>query len=482
MVGTGVLIALGRVREFVGRSWRRWVKSLVEAVVFVAVCCAAVWLAVQVTPMQSVAAAGQTVRVGAVQGSPTGSGPGELDLFGQAIPTKPHFTGPIRPRLELARITIDAQVDDFVKSGEQGAIGLTSRLTDGWRRYCLWETLVAAGFATVVFAAVTALRHWSRATKVRLIGAGVACAVALNSLCVYLLASSTPQALDRVRTINDLVGRSPDHPVPAAKGPTLEKVQAVVIGDSTAAGIGNPRVDDPTALDRACGRSQDAYAVYLGEVNNWDVLNLACSGATVAGGLLGVQILGHQVAPPQLSEAQRASRASVIIVSVGANDVHWADLTKLCLAAKACGDKASTAYFQQQLATFSQQLYDLMRQLAALPQHPIVLVNQYYDPLGPDVGCLRADGITPAMASALHGRLGDLNAVLAKAAGTFGFHSVQPHFGGHTLCTHSPFVQGPGAEAPLHPTASGELAIALADQQMLATILSGSGSSTSLNP
>ena len=30
-----------------------------------------------------------------------------------------------------------------------------------------------------------------------------------------------------------------------------------------------------------------------------------------------------------------------------------------------------------------------------------------------------------------------------------------------------PYVQGPGDPAPLHPTAAGELAIALADQQVL---------------
>jgi len=46
---------------------------------------------------------------------------------------------------------------------------------------------------------------------------------------------------------------------------------------------------------------------------------------------------------------------------------------------------------------------------------------------------------------------------------------ADPPFTGHELCTAHPYVQGPGDPAPLHPTADGELAIALADQQALPT-------------
>jgi hypothetical protein len=43
----------------------------------------------------------------------------------------------------------------------------------------------------------------------------------------------------------------------------------------------------------------------------------------------------------------------------------------------------------------------------------------------------------------------------------------QPDFTGHELCTPQPYVQGLGAAAPFHPTALGQLAIALADQAAL---------------
>ena len=64
-------------------------------------------------------------------------------------------------------------------------------------------------------------------------------------------------------------------------------------------------------------------------------------------------------------------------------------------------------------------------------------------------------------------RLGQLNTVLAEGAQVFGFGVADPQFTGHELCTADPYVQGPDAPAPLHPTATGELAIALADQQAL---------------
>jgi hypothetical protein len=44
---------------------------------------------------------------------------------------------------------------------------------------------------------------------------------------------------------------------------------------------------------------------------------------------------------------------------------------------------------------------------------------------------------------------------------------ADPPFTGHELCTADPYVQGPDDRAPLHPTVTGELAIALADQQVL---------------
>jgi hypothetical protein len=249
----------------------------------------------------------------------------------------------------------------------------------------------------------------------------------------------------------------------------LPGTQAVVIGDSTAAGDGLPQAADSSALDRACGRSPDAYASALAAVNNWQVLNLACDSATIENGLLGVQVFADgQVAPAQLAEATRATHTKVIVVSIGADDVQWSVMTQLCVASAVCSDKVSGAYFASLLGQFTRAYYQLLTELVTLPAKPQVVVNEYYQPFGSSVSCLSKYGITSAKASVLSQRLGQLNQVLGQGAQAFGFEVAVPDFAGHGLCTQDSWVQGPGDPAPLHPTESGQLAIALADEHALA--------------
>jgi lysophospholipase L1-like esterase len=429
-----------------------------------------IWLALQVAPLQTVSAAGQSAQVGAAEPSFSLSGPGELDLFGQAMPTKPQFQGPIRPLLQLTHITIDASVAQLLRSDSphELELDLSQQLAQGWTRYFEWETLIAAGFGLVALIAVAGVRRQSYRAMARTVFIGLAVVVGVNVGGVLLTASSTPGILRSVKTLDDLVGADPLQTPPASPGKPLAGVQAVVIGDSTAAAVGNPRPAKPSALDVACGRSSEAYANDLAAVNDWNVLNLACSGATVQNGLIGVQVLRNgQVAPSQLVEAERATHAKVLIVSVGADDVEWSIMTRLCVASTVCNDKVSSAYFSKLTGDFTRSYYQLLGDLDALPGHPAVLINEYYSPFGPDIGCLTKYGITAAKEKVLLSRLGQLNAVLAQGAQVFGFGVTEPSFAGHELCTSVPYVQGPGDPDPLHPTAAGELAIALADEQAL---------------
>jgi lysophospholipase L1-like esterase len=420
-----------------------------------------------------VSAAGQTARVGAAVpplSSLSLSGPGELDLFGEVMPTKPQFNGPIRPLLQLTHITINPQVAQLLRSDSPHKLelDLSQQLAQGWTRYFEWETFIAAGFAVVALIAVAGLRRQSHKKMAKTVVAGLLTVVVVNVGGVLLTASSTPGVLRSVKTLDDLVGVDPLAAPQQTVTRPLPGVQAVVIGDSTAAAVGNPPPDGATALDRACGRSGASYAADLAAVNHWNVLNLACGGATVQNGLLGVQVLGDgQVAPSQLVEAERATHAKVIIVSVGANDVEWSIMTRLCVASTVCNDKVSSAFFSKQIGDFTRRYYELLGDLAGLPGRPDILVNQYYSPFGADLRCLASYGVTAAKEKVLLARLGQLNTVLAQGAQTFGFGVTDPPFAGHELCTAAPYVQGPGDPAPLHPTTAGELAIALADQQVL---------------
>ena len=425
----------------------------------------AIWLALRVAPLQTVSAAGQTAQVGATLPNASLHGPGELDLFGQVIPTQPDFPGPIRPKLALEHITIDPQVIQELRA--QGpskvAITLSQQLASGWERYFLWETLIAVGFAVIPLIAVAAVRK--RPAVWKLLAVGVVVVIAVNAGGIALTASGTPQVLRSVKTLDDLVGVDPaTGTVPAAAA--KPGVQAVVIGDSTASGWGLPWGQNPSAEDQACGRSPESYAADLASANQWNVLNVACGSATIENGLLGPEVLYNgQVAPPQLPQAAAATHAKLVVVSVGADDLSWSVMTQLCAAQTVCDDKVSNAYFTQLLNTFTRNYYQLLSDLDGLPAHPAVLVNQYYSPFGKSVACLQRYGMSPAKVQVLLARLGQLNKVLQQGANLFGFGVATPRFTGHELCTSDPWVQGPSDRAPLHPNAAGELAIALADQQ-----------------
>ena len=238
------------------------------------------------------------------------------------------------------------------------------------------------------------------------------------------------------------------------------------MGDSTAAASAGLRSPTPPAEDQACQRSTIAFAETLARVNEWNVENLGCGGATIADGILGPQVVGGLEVPAQLAVAKRAVDAETVIINIGANDLHWSSLVFLCAAADSCDNRALTAYFQRSLDRFTQDYYELLRQLTAFPGDPLVLINQYYEPFDPALDCLASRAHAEKI-DVLLARLDTVNQVMANGAETFGYRSVQPDFTGHELCTDQSYVQGEDDPAPLHPNARGHLAIALADEQAL---------------
>ncbi|HEY1920951.1 MAG TPA: GDSL-type esterase/lipase family protein [Streptosporangiaceae bacterium] len=445
------------------RRARRWLAVLALLAVSTA---GAIAIALQVTPPQTVVVAGQVIQVGTNTPNLSLSGPGEVDLFGQALPTQMRFTGPVRPRLQLSQVSINSQLTEFVQGDHPQAAErvLGARLADGWKRYFAWETIITGAVALVLAGAIAGWRRLSRGGTLKLLAAGLFVAEAINLTAIMLTAYSAPTLLRQVHSLNELVGTETRLPSIKPYGKSLPGVQIVVIGDSTAAGAGLASLPRPSDSARACGRSSDSYAADLSAANNWRVLNLACNGATISKGLLGPQTHEGQTLPAQFAGVEQAKNASDVIVSVGADDLDWSAMVAYCAVTPRCNDRATTAYFQQQLASFSKNYLDLLSRLAALPGHPQVIINQYYDPFGSQPGCLGQDGLTMTNLATLTSRLKTLNKVLADGAAQFGFSSPQPDFTGHQLCTPQPYVQSLDDAAPFHPTAAGQLAIALADQ------------------
>src|SRR5215469_17098554 len=79
----------------------RWVARVVAVAAVILAAILAIVAALEVTPMQTVSVAGQVIKVGAAPRLGF-SGRGEVNLFGQGLPTAISIPGPIRPQLQLS--------------------------------------------------------------------------------------------------------------------------------------------------------------------------------------------------------------------------------------------------------------------------------------------------------------------------------------------------------------------------------------------
>jgi lysophospholipase L1-like esterase len=439
-------------------------------------------VALLVTPMQKVSAAGQTIEVGVASPSLSFSGPAELDLFGQKIETSTVFNGPVRPRLQLTHITLSQQLADFVGSGESSLEHFQDALVRGFWHYFVWEVVVVAVVAVALFGAFSGWRRLGRRSTVVLVVTGVLAAEAVNIGAIMSTAFTAPHQLGEVHSLQQLVGGAQTLPAPTPQStptpsgtPTGTAAAApsaygpiVVVGDSTAAGLGNPLLPNATADESACRRSIDSYARDLAQASGATVTSYACSSASIPSGLLGPETTRGRTLPAQLDQPAVA-KASTIIVSVGANDLEWTDLLEACAVSVNCDNEAEQAYFQQHLAAFTTSYAQLLSYLEQLPNHPRVLVNLYYNPFSSDASCLSSVHLTSSKLQSMLARLATMNSVLSHGAKVAGFATALPDFSDHGLCSATPYVQGLKSAGPFHPTAAGELAIALADEHALAS-------------
>jgi lysophospholipase L1-like esterase len=141
--------------------------------------------------------------------------------------------------------------------------------------------------------------------------------------------------------------------VPTRAGPfsltSEEPVQAsdllvVSVGDSYASGQGDPPFDfgsdyfpGPCYRSRASGPSQAAAMLERDDPHtSVTFLSVACDGAEVQNGLLGVETTrdGTAIAPPQLEQVRQIVGGSrpidALLISVGGNDVGFASVIEAC--------------------------------------------------------------------------------------------------------------------------------------------------------
>jgi lysophospholipase L1-like esterase len=420
------------------------------------------------------------------------------------------FDGPLRPRLVWQRFNRDGAASSFIQAAppsggvQLGTQELGQALASGWSLYLVRLILVAGGLGGVAYLGLVGLRSIanpnrartrSRRRRLLTLTACVTLPMLLTAGAAALTVTSARDQLTAVSSLADLTGTARLATAPEAIGPVRDDVDVVVLGDSTAAGVGNAPPVDPTALDTTCGRSRDAYASVLQSATGLRVVNLACSSATLAQGVLGPQNEGATTIPPQLGVLKSLTSARAVVLSIGANDVGWSDFLQYCYGLPRCDDQASQRLFENRLDTFRLQYAQLLQQLSDLPQHPKVIVTGYYDPFGDTFGCpaLR-DPHAPTVLSPGYGfgadpgqdnqkqkitekieplrsHLALLNEILAKGAAAFGYVTVVPSFTGHALCSDQPWVQALSERYPFHPNAAGELAIAAVQLPQIATLV-----------
>ncbi|MFD1234140.1 GDSL-type esterase/lipase family protein [Pseudonocardia benzenivorans] len=449
------------------------------------------------TPAQHVRILGQDVAVGARVPGPSLSGPAQLvqlgntafDLRGVEV------YGPVRPRVALGPIRRGDAAAAATELGSAGHIEQTliDGLVGGFVTWLAWGALGIGLFALAASGLVgsarllLALRH---AARTHATDAGVGELAARSSrellrmtaiaLVVGLVGwgasgaaayVGTTRGLQGVSSLSDLVGNADVTPSPV--GPPVFGYSGAVLGDSRVARVGGPLVADATPQDTACERSVDSPAVELARMTGTDVLNLSCSGASVAEGLRGPQVRDQVSVPPQIGRLKQVQNLDWVVVAIGPNDVHWSDLLQYCYGLPRCDDRLAAGEFDLRMARFDRDYSALLADLAALPGTPRVVIMQSYDPFPdtptpdcPDLhGPAGVPGLDAGKVALLSGYNDRLNAVLATGAEKYGFAVVRPVL--TPLCTTAadrlgPDLLGLATAHAFHPTGLGSLRIAAA--------------------
>lgn len=384
-------------------------------------------LAAIVTPSVSIDALGQHFTLQSVTPDWSLTGHGEITVNTGTpqtftlLPTR--YYGPVRVHL-----TVDAP---FQGSDLLNKAAIDHRLppeasaafTTGFRTWllCFLGFALLAGILLACTAAAVLLfiKKDHRKQAGGLMARSIIATV-LSTILVSVLFVSGSTSIANAKSLDQLVGHSTltlHLRAPRAAGPDIKGYDAVSIGDSRAATQGGKPLKNPTKEDTDCRRSSDSLAAQIGRFENWRVLNLACSSATIAQGLMGPQMRGGQSLPAQVSVVKKMTNIQAVFVTIGPNDLWWSRAIGLCYLADVCNDNLTTPDYQALLEKFKWDYHDLLVQLQGLTNgpngaHPTVVINGSYDVFRPGDTCPATKGLTQAKITMLDQRNADLNKAL----------------------------------------------------------------------
>jgi hypothetical protein len=218
----------------------------------------------------------------------------------------------------------------------------------------------------------------------------------------------------------------------------------VALGDSYSSGVGAGSYDSASG---DCQRSTKAYPALWAAAHSPAAFSFtACSGAKTT------DVVHNQLGPVD-------SSTGLISVTVGGNDVGFADVMTTCVlkSSTTCVNRVAQArtYIDNTLPGLLDTAYNAIH---AKGPHAHVVVLGY--PRFYKVPGICLLGLSEAARSALNGAADDLDTVLAKRAADHGFTfaDVRGAFTGHELCSGSAWLHSvtlPIGES-YHPTATGQ--------------------------
>jgi lysophospholipase L1-like esterase len=238
----------------------------------------------------------------------------------------------------------------------------------------------------------------------------------------------------------------PGKPGGGGGGGTTELVYAA-IGDSFAAGTGGGAY-----LDSSCDRSANAYPKLLDADANLQLAAFpACAGASTT------EVIADQI--PAISR-----KARVVTVTVGGNDVGFANVMQSCFVFQtgSCASRIADGAATAASDAFAASIRNVVDRVQAKAPNAKVIVTGY-----PLLFHLDASGANPkyAWADEVNAETVTLNNVIeanAVAAGAV-FVDVEGSFAGHGIGSPAPWINDwswGDTVAGFHPNATGYVAYA----------------------
>lgn len=185
--------------------------------------------------------------------------------------------------------------------------------------------------------------------------------------------------------------------------------------------------------------------------------------------LLGNIRYGMVCIPAQLDTAFANGTPRLITLTVGANDMHWADYIKACLGLT-CDTAENTATVAALRGAYQANLtsvLDSIKTRSGTGRLPQVVITGYYKPFSS--ACV-SNSLTASEIKWFSDQTDLMNQTIKSVANA---HSAYVTFApldftGHDICSADPWIQRPGVDpAAFHPNAKGQDVMAKAITQAL---------------